>query len=53
LSVYVCVRLSKLLRTQVVEAPPPLRGAAAHLHLKEQTQKLCVFADPTRSDNFV
>jgi len=27
-------------RTQAVEAPPPVPGAAAHLHLKGQTQKL-------------
>jgi len=32
--------------TQGVEALPPVPGAAAHLHLKGHTQKLCVFAQP-------
>jgi len=29
-------------RTQSVEAPPSVLGAAAHLHLKGQTLKRCV-----------
>jgi len=34
---------------KLVEAPPPVPGAAAHLHLKGQTQKKwCVFAHPQK-----
>jgi len=37
-----------IFRTQALEAPPPLLGAAAHLHLKGQTPKRCVFANPQK-----
>jgi len=35
-------------RTQSVEAPPSLLGAAAHLHLKGPTLKRCFFAHPPK-----
>jgi len=35
-------------RTQALVAPPPVLGAAAHLHLKGQTQKRRGFANPQK-----
>jgi len=41
-------------RKQALEAPPPVQGAVAHLHLKGQThtKKTVRFRSPSKSNNF-